>query len=163
MFIRKKFVTNSSSASYLIYGSWIGGTSIPGSERLIKHFLGIHPKEKIIMALEKVTGRDIQELATDYPEILETLDFETLDKITDDWCCRGEFITALLPPTIEFIEDEYREDDYLCINKNLRLEELNGRLVLKHITVEDKKALMELLDKIGVLEEPSIQSFDVPG
>jgi hypothetical protein len=163
MFIRQKFITNSSSTNYLIYGAWIGGMDASGSERLIKHFLETLPRGIIISALEKVTGRDIQTLVTDYPQLLETLDFDTLDEITDDWCCLGEFITELLPPNIEFNEDNYRQDDYLSISKCLALEELDGRLVLKYITAEDKKVLMELLDAIGVLEEPYIQSWDVPG
>lgn len=142
MFIRTKFVTNSSTTSYLVYGLQITDNEIDqlasylqkqDPERFLKLLVERTDTEKEVLEEELKAGDTARDL------IYDNYDFQ-------------EFIGKLLPADIAIEVNEY--ESYLHINKAFDTElRPDGQVVLTKVTAEHYKELLKLAKEIGAKDQ----------
>ena len=154
MFIRRKFVTNSSTTSYLVYGIWLNSDNL---EKV---------KEKMINPALLANADKILAKAKEWE--MDTDDFESAPTDMDRIECLNEMINEigaeefnnLLPAPLVLYQDQDEWQGYLYIDLPLKTEVKDGQVILKNFTSAEIEILKKFCEDAGIkYVEPQLHDW----
>lgn len=154
MFVRGKFVTNSSSSSYMVFGIWLTGKDVRKIKEEVYAPALLANADKI---LEKA-----KEWSFDTSGYEEAGEWERQQILQDAMyeIDEDEIQHLLLPPPLALYDNS--GEGYLYIDYALTTSVKDGQVILDNFTEEEITLLKEFCEKVGInYKTPTIQSWAV--